>query len=194
MGDENAELQEEELEVLKSIYDGDESYTSLSNTKHTYKYGEDTKSRSFVLTIDWGDDYPSCLPDINLDSFYNKHLLPDCSEHIKSTVLAEAEQFLGMSMTYSLFEFVKENFDSLIELQPEVIETVCDKVEKLKVEDDDEENSAAEKSKTKKNTQLTKAQKRRMWDKGGNEEDRVRGWDWIDVVKHLHQTGGKDDE
>ena len=59
--------------------------------------------------------------------------------------MAEAEQFLGMSMTYSLFEFVKENFDSLIELQPEVIETVCDKVEKLKVEDDDEENSAAEK-------------------------------------------------
>ncbi len=33
-----------------------------------------------------------------------------------------------------------------------------------------------------------------MWDKGGAEEDRTRGWDWVDVVKHLHQTGGKDDE
>ena len=32
--DENAELQEEELEVLKSIYDGDSNYTSQSNTRH----------------------------------------------------------------------------------------------------------------------------------------------------------------
>lgn len=31
----------------------------------------------------------------------------------------EAEQYLGMSMTYSLFEFIKEKFDELIEEQPE---------------------------------------------------------------------------
>lgn len=31
----------------------------------------------------------------------------------------EAEQYVGMSMTYSLFEFIKEKFDELIELQPE---------------------------------------------------------------------------
>ena len=28
-------------------------------------------------------------------------------DHIKSLVLEEAEQYLGMSMTYSLFEYVK---------------------------------------------------------------------------------------
>lgn len=35
----------------------------------------------------------------------------------------EAEQYLGMSMTYSLFEFVKEKFDELIKEQPEHEET-----------------------------------------------------------------------
>lgn len=34
-------------------------------------------------------------------------------------VTSEAEQYLGMSMTYSLFEFVKEEFEKLIEQQPE---------------------------------------------------------------------------
>ena len=34
-----------------------------------------------------------------------------------------------------------------------------------------------------KKEQLTKSQKRRMWDKGGTEDERERGWDWIDVVK-----------
>ena len=39
------------------------------------------------------------------------------------------------------------------------------------------------KGKTVKKEQLTKSQKRRMWDKGGTEDERDRGWDWIDVVK-----------
>ena len=46
---ENAELQEEELEVIKSIYEGDELYSSPKNTRHLYKFGEDAASRSFIL-------------------------------------------------------------------------------------------------------------------------------------------------
>lgn len=47
----------------------------------------------------------------------------------------------------------------------------------------------------KKKEQLTKAQKRRMWDKGGLEsEERPRGWNWFDVIRHLSQTGGSKDE
>jgi len=188
---ENAELQEEELEVLKSIYDGDENYSSTSDTSHNYKYGEYLKSKSFLMEIKWPESYPSTLPEIVMDSFYNKHLLPEVSAGIKASVLEEADQFLGMSMTYSLFEYVKENFDSLLENQPDFVENISEKVEKIALDDD--ENS--EKVKVKKE-QYTKNQKRRMWDKGGiNEDDRSRGWDWIDVVKHLHQTGaGQQDE
>lgn len=42
-------------------------------------------------------------------------------EKICKLVSTEAEQYLGMSMTYSLFEFVKEKFDELIQDQPEEI-------------------------------------------------------------------------
>lgn len=33
---------------------------------------------------------------------------------------------------------------------------------------------------------LTKAQKRRLWDKGG--DDRQRGWDWVCIIRHLSQA------
>ena len=43
-----------------------------------------------------------------------------------------------------------------------------------------------------KKEQLTKAQKRRMFDKFGHAGDRPRGWDWVDIIKHLSQTAHKD--
>ena len=72
-----------------------------------------------------------------MDSFYNKHLLPEVSAGIKASVLEEADQFLGMSMTYSLFEYVKENFDSLLENQPDFVENISEKVEKIALDDDE---------------------------------------------------------
>jgi hypothetical protein len=44
-------------------------------------------------------------------------------DKIVSLVLEEADQYLGMSMTYTLFEFLKERFDTLIAEQPENPET-----------------------------------------------------------------------
>ena len=104
---ENAELQEEELEVIKSIYEGDDLYSSPQNSRHLYKFGEDGASRSFILgkeenfqtlheigfllrvfnaEISWGPNYPEELPEINLDSFYNKHVLPSVKEGILKAV------------------------------------------------------------------------------------------------------------
>lgn len=37
---------------------------------------------------------------------------------------------------------------------------------------------------------LTKSQKRRQWDRMDGKGEKVRGFDWIDVIKHLSQTGG----
>ena len=49
----------------------------------------------------------------------------------------------------------------------------------------DEENQKLKRSPLQvKKEQLTKGQKRNAWRKGGlNEEDRQRGWNWVDVIK-----------
>ena len=46
---ENEELQTEELEVLKSIYEGDECYTNPSPSSHLYKFGEVGTLKTFIL-------------------------------------------------------------------------------------------------------------------------------------------------
>ena len=102
----------------------------------------------------------------------------------------EADQFLGMSMTYSLFEWVRESLDTLLTNQPETVQTVCDDLETKLTVDTSQDDGGGGKSKVKKE-QLSKAQKRSMWKKGGvNEEDRERGWNWVDLVRHLSQSGG----
>jgi hypothetical protein len=52
-------------------------------------------------------------------------------------VAGEAEQYLGMSMTYSLFEYVKENMDNLLEEQPDQIfdTKVSDNLSKLDIQE-----------------------------------------------------------
>ena len=73
--------------------------------------------------------------------------------------------------------------DSMVAVTEE-LETKCN------VSEANEEIVA--KTKVKKE-QLTKAQKRAQWKKGGlNEEDRERGWDWVDIVRHLSQTANSD--
>lgn len=68
-------------------------------------------------------------------------------------------------------------------------------------EDTDEETDDSEtemsklaisKKPAKKET-LTKAQKRRQWDQAATGGERPRGWDWVDICKHLAQVGNKDE-
>ena len=190
---ENAELQEEELEVLKSIYEGDELYTNPDKDTQQYKFGEVGTLKTFILEIKWTEEYPSELPALSLESFYNKHLVPEVKTSILKAVAEEAEQFLGMSMTYSLFEWVRENLETLLEKQPESLQTVCEEIEtKCTVDENNDDDETTTKTKVKKE-QLTKAQKRAQWKKGGvNEEDRERGWNWVDIVRHLSQTRDTD--
>ncbi len=177
-----------------SIYEGDPAFTAnLDEKKFQYKYGDDGTSRSFILELSWSQDYPlDSIANVSMDTFYNKHLLPDVKSAIVDSVKAEAEQYLGMSMTYSLIEFVKENLDGLLEKQPETI-SKDESADAVVAEVLEQNLVLKEKSPVKKTEQLTKAQKRRMWDKGGLQgEDRPRGWDWIDVIRHLSQTGAKE--
>ncbi|KAJ8912905.1 hypothetical protein NQ315_017235 [Exocentrus adspersus] len=185
-----AELQEEEREVLSSIYDGDDSFKHINPSTYQYKYGEADTNKSFLLEIKWTEKYPNELPIINMDTFYNKHIVPSLKDKIVNVVTVEAEQYLGMSMTYSLFELVKEKFEEFIEQQPNEINENLE-VDKLNISDQEPQQEAIKKEKKE---QLTKAQKRRQWNKVDSKGEKPRGWNWVDIVKHLSQTGPKDED
>ncbi|CAG5126396.1 unnamed protein product [Candidula unifasciata] len=177
-----SEAQQEELEVLKSIYDGDEAFKQMSDSVFHYKYGEDGSQKSFIVEISWPSSYPEELPVINMELFYNKHVLPQVKEAIKSALLQQAGDLLGMSMTFSLFEWVKDNLDSFLSDQPETL-VLPSVMKEEAVEDPLEKKERKE--------QLTKSQKRKIFDRFGATTDRPRGWNWVDIMKHLAQSGGQ---
>ncbi|XP_005111927.1 RWD domain-containing protein 4 [Aplysia californica] len=182
------EMQKEELEVLESIYDGDEAYKQISDTVFQYKYGEDGSNKSFLVEVAWPSDYPEVLPEINLDVFYNKHVIPEVKEALKNGMTEQANDLLGMSMTFSLFEWVKDNLDDMLSIQPET--PVAQPVVSAPSPEEPSDGGRKEVAKEKKE-QLTKAQKRRIFDRFGANADKPRGWDWVDIIKHLAQTGGQ---
>ncbi|XP_054745223.1 RWD domain-containing protein 4 [Anastrepha obliqua] len=193
-----AELQEQqadEREALLSIYEGDINFKQVDANTFQYKYGEDDHYKSFLVEIKWTEKYPDELPNINMDTFYNRNLIPDVKKKIQQALTEEAEQWLGCGMTYTLFECLKDRHDDLTIDQPEHVQTQSIDLESigvsaLKISD----NADANKKKEPKKEQLTKAQKRRQWERTDHKGDRPRGWDWVDIVKHLSQTGSKDSD
>ncbi|KAK2177295.1 hypothetical protein NP493_606g00025 [Ridgeia piscesae] len=188
----HAEAQEEELEVLHAIYDGDSAFKEMSKKDFQYKVGEDQHHKSFVVQVTWGDRYPDELPNIHLDAFYNKHISASVKGNIVKHLKEEAYQLLGSAMTYTLFEYVKENADELTVEQQEV--TQAPQSEAALVDG----KAAGEEGKTNKpkKEQLSKQQKRKLYDRMGNmnTQELVRGWDWVDVIKHLSQRGKADEQ
>ncbi|XP_070571594.1 RWD domain-containing protein 4-like [Ptychodera flava] len=178
------EQQEEEREVLASIYEGDECYKQVNETTFQYKIGESGHYKSFLVEVKWTENYPESLPNINLDAFYNNHVSPDVKSHVVSQLNEQAEQFLDSAMTYTIFEWAKENAEDLMVDQKEQI--VAQKIE----ETNGESNQQTAKKKEKKE-QLSKAQKRKLANRTDHKGERPRGWDWVDVVK-LSKTGNKD--
>ncbi|XP_050420475.1 RWD domain-containing protein 4 [Adelges cooleyi] len=183
MADECSVLQEEEREALLSIYDGDEAFKEVSPTIYQYKYGEDDDNKSFLLEIEWHGNYPNEAPKINLDTFYNRHIVSSVKQNILDKIATEANHYLGESMTFTLFEFIKDISEELVAEQPtkEVIESMT----KLTIDNDED----ITKKVTVKKDHMSKAQKRKQWDRLDSKGDKPRGFDWIDVVKHLSQTG-----
>ncbi|XP_011862343.1 PREDICTED: RWD domain-containing protein 4 isoform X2 [Vollenhovia emeryi] len=166
----DAELQEEEREVLLSIYDGDSAFKQLTPTTFQYKYGEDNDMKSFLLEISWGAAYPTEKPTINMNTFYNKHIVQEVKDKVS----------------------VQEHYADLVCMQPDSIADINSHTNKLKIT---EENQQAEETTRKpKKEHLSKAQKRRQWNKADGKGERPRGWNWVDIVKHLSQTGPRTEE
>merc|ERR1719454_986999 len=121
MDEECQVIQNEELEVLNSIYEGDSNFIQLGNNTFQYKYVvQDTycnlhlNNMTFLLNIEWSDTYPNCVPNICMDAFFNREIDDNIKKIIIDAVSNEAEQHVGTSMTYTLFEFVRDNVSDLL--------------------------------------------------------------------------------
>ncbi|KAI8489005.1 RWD domain [Branchiostoma belcheri] len=184
------EDQEEELEVLKSIYESDECFKEVNSTTFQYRIGEEGEGMSFLLEVSWGEDYPEATPNMSLDAFYNNHIHREIKDDILQRLGEQAEENLGLAMTFTLIEWAKENREDLMAKQLQILENKRIEGETKAQESPERQVDQGGGNKKEKKEQLTKAQKRRIADRTDHRGERPRGWDWVDVVKHLSKTGG----
>lgn len=190
MDPEVKEQQDDEREALISIYEGDDRFKQINSTTFQYKYGENDDVKSFQLEISWHENYPTKSPDINLNLFYNRNLPAVVKSKIETILREEAEQWAGCAMTYTLFECLKDKVDDIL---ADVTENgTVDVITDMQVDNSvgDNTNDPLGGTKATKKEQLTKSQKRRLWNNADHTGTKARGWDWVDIVKHLSQTGG----
>lgn len=110
-------------------------------------------------------------------------------------------------MTYTLFECLKDKVEEMLSdesltggTDQQVIGTNHQDDAHRSSDDDEDGDERGTKGSAaggagggagQKKEHLTKAQKRKQWDRVDNKGNRPRGWDWVDIIKHLSQTGGK---
>ncbi|KAM3857746.1 RWD domain-containing protein 4 [Diretmus argenteus] len=177
------EDQEMELEALRSIYEGDDCFKEISPVSFQFRIGELEDAKAFILDVAWPETYPETAPQVSLDGFFNKRITPETKQQIMSKLEEQMEANLGTAMMYTLFEWAKENQETLMENHQPVSAVTIASSGDLNISS----------KKKEKKEQLTKAQKRRITSRTDNKGELPRGWDWVDVIK-LSKTGGKADD
>ncbi|XP_074251777.1 RWD domain-containing protein 4 [Saimiri boliviensis] len=168
-----------ELEALRSIYEGDESFRELSPVSFQYRIGENGDPKAFLIEISWTETYPQTPPIISMNAFFNNNI----SSAVKQSILAKLQEAvaanLGTAMTYTLFEYAKDNKDQFMENHnPINSTTTISNIISIETP-----NTAPSSKKKDKKEQLSKAQKRKLADKTDHKGELPRGWNWVDVVK-----------
>ncbi|XP_028297619.1 RWD domain-containing protein 4 isoform X1 [Gouania willdenowi] len=176
-----------ELEALRSIYEGDDSFKEVTPVSFQFRIGDLDDSHAFIIDITWPESYPETGPHISLDTFFNNRISVETKQLIASKLEEQVEANLGAAMMYTLFEWAKENQQTLMEQHRPVVTavTVCSST-------DHTTNISG--TKKEKKEQLTKAQKRRLINRTDHKGELPRGWNWVDVIKHLSKTGGKEED
>jgi len=179
--------QKEEIEVLRSIFDGDDAI-KFENDKNAvqYLFGDpNIPNKSILIEFQtFIDGYPDAsIPVINLQFFHNNNLLDTVKVKVEQFICHQALAFQGTPMIYSLIESVKENLEELLIEQQGVNTASSIDIQVHNTEAPEQKLKEAAKE------QLSKAQKRKMWDRGERGGEKARGWNWVDIVKHLSQTG-----
>uniref|UniRef100_A0A8C3BZ80 RWD domain containing 4 n=1 Tax=Cairina moschata TaxID=8855 RepID=A0A8C3BZ80_CAIMO len=171
------EDQEMELEALRSIYEGDGCFRELSPVSFQYRIGENGDPKAFLIEVSWPETYPQTAPILSMDAFFNNTISPAIKQSILDKLMVEVEANLGTAMTYTLFEYAKDNKELFMENQP--VNTVTSVSNSIAIGTPD---GPASKKKDKKE-QLSKTQKRKLADKTDHKGELPRGWNWVDVIK-----------
>uniref|UniRef100_A0A0D6R961 RWD domain-containing protein n=1 Tax=Araucaria cunninghamii TaxID=56994 RepID=A0A0D6R961_ARACU len=187
-----AEEVEEEMMALESIF-----YDSFSKINdHSFRLridpdpevNKDEGPPPLFLEISLPDGYPQAIPQFDLSNLNNTNYSEPAKKAILQGLHDQASSQTGENMCYNLAEWLKDKLPEFFALKnvPAFMAHVGSS-EDVSNQPNTKNSASAKKDEKDK---MTKAQKRRYFDRFGAGGDKPRGWDWVSIVSHLSQVPG----
>lgn len=182
------EVIEEELTALEAIYY--DSYSKISDNSFRVRIDPDVEEGdgsdappAFFLEFLLPHGYPDVIPKFDLSNINNSKYPEAVKAAILEGLQAQAEEQKGESMCYNLVDWLKEKLPHFYRLKPVVAAQESDNSDS-----DHQQHVGGGKKDASGKDKLTKAQKRRHFDKYGAGTEKPRGWDWVPILSHLGQV------
>jgi len=182
------EVIEEELTALEAIYY--DSYSKISDSSFRVRIDPDVEEEdgsdappAFFLEFLLPQGYPDVIPKFDLSNINNSKYPEAVKAAILEGLQAQAEEQKGESMCYNLVEWLKEKLPHFYRLKPIVVAQESDNSDS-----EHQQHLGGGKKDASGKDKLTKAQKRRHFDKYGAGTEKPRGWDWVPILSHLGQV------
>ncbi|KAI0982577.1 hypothetical protein GJ496_000764 [Pomphorhynchus laevis] len=176
MDDDNESLIADEREVLRAIFDYDDQFQFTADDTVRYRFALKS-GQTCVVDLHWPTNYPTSCLSPKTDIFANRQLPKDLLLSVDETARDEAERNAGQAATFAVIERLRQMLGDF-EIEESRENIVNQSSDNVNVDINPKEQVLPT---------LSKAQKRKQWDKGG--PDKQRGWNWVDIIKHLSQTG-----
>ncbi|EFO23340.1 hypothetical protein LOAG_05147 [Loa loa] len=127
-----------DLEMLQSVFDSDQRFVVISDNKfqtHPCRFLLErfTSSGCEISRVDdlQLPSYPKTIPAITLDIFRNQNILHKILDKKLGRLLVEMRRYLRMAVTFTLFEYIRRNFENLLNGQMEILTADVEKEENV---------------------------------------------------------------
>lgn len=189
---------EEEMMALESIFY--DSFTKIDHNRFRIRIDPSTEAEAeaqgggeagygsappLFVEVLLPAPYPDEIPHFDISNI-NNNPYPDFAK--KAIMLGLQEQALnliGESMCYSVLEWLKDNLPELYSMKPTSVAEDAEGLTSTHAQGDAKDSNPGKKDGKEK---MTKAQKRRYFDRFGAAAEKPRGWDWVSIVSHLSQV------
>lgn len=181
------EVIEEELTALEAIYY--DTYSKISDNSFRIRIDPDAEAEgdsppAIYLEFLLPQGYPDVIPKFDLSNINNSKYPESVKASILEGLQSQAEEQKGESMCYNLVEWLKEQLPEFYRLKPVAVAQESDNSDS---EHQQHAGGGGKKDAASKD-KMTKAQKRRHFDKYGAGAEKPRGWDWVPILSHLGQV------
>lgn len=189
---------EEEMMALESIFY--DSFTKIEHNRFRIRIessvateeGADVVGAThhnaappFFIEIALPSSYPHHIPSFDISNINNNPYPEFAKQAILRGLQEQASTLIGESMCYSILEWLKDKLPEFYSMKPAFVDEDTQESTAGQAQSDPKDSNFGKKDGKGK---MTKAQKRRYFDRFGAAAEKPRGWDWVSIISHLSQV------